>query len=248
MHHLGATRSSLKADHLLQTPDTFIRTPLPGAEGVEFVIHAAPQLGAGFSQMTAEFSAGGTLGPALAQRFIFVLAGELAVQVETDSYLLVDGGFAYLPQGTLHSVRSIGTARAVLIEKPHEPSDGAPDPEVVIGNESSVLDIPLMGDPTLRVRPLMPDGPAYDFAVNTMAYDPGAALSMVEIHVMEHGLLMLAGGGIYRLGDSWYPVQAGDFIWMAPYCPQWFGALGKVPAKYLIYKDWRRHPLGVRTR
>ena len=31
MHHLGATRSSLKVDHLLQTPDTFIRTPLPGA-------------------------------------------------------------------------------------------------------------------------------------------------------------------------------------------------------------------------
>ena len=68
---------------------------------------------------------------------------------------------------------------------------------------------------------------AYDFAVNTMTYDPGAALSMVEIHVMEHGLLMLEGGGIYRLGDSWYPVEAGDFIWMAPYCPQWFGALGK---------------------
>ena len=64
-----------------------------------------------------------------------------------------------------------------------------------------------------------------------MTYDPGAALSMVEIHVMEHGLLMLEGGGIYRLGDSWYPVEAGDFIWMAPYCPQWFGALGKTPGE-----------------
>jgi hypothetical protein len=50
---------------------------------------------------------------------------------------------------------------------------------------------------------------------------------------MEHGLLMLEGGGIYRLGNCWYPVQTGDFIWMAPYCPQWFGALGKTPAKYL---------------
>jgi (S)-ureidoglycine aminohydrolase len=29
---------------------------------------------------------------------------------------------------------------------------------------------------------------------------------------------------------------------MAPYCPQWFGALGKTPAKYLIYKDWNRQP------
>ena len=58
-----------------------------------------------------------------------------------------------------------------------------------------------MGDDALRVRSLMPDGPPYDFAVNTMTYDPGASLSMVEVHVMEHGLLMLEGGGIYRLGD-----------------------------------------------
>ncbi len=64
-----------------------------------------------------------------------------------------------------------------------------------------------------------------------MCYQPGAALALVEIHVMEHGLLMLQGGGIYRLGNSWYPVQTGDFIWMAPYCPQWFGALGKTSGK-----------------
>ena len=30
---------------------------------------------------------------------------------------------------------------------------------------------------------------------------------------------------------------------MGPYCPQWFGAIGKRPAKYLIYKDFNRHPL-----
>ena len=80
MHHLGSTRSSLKADHLLQTPDTFIRSPLPGAEGVEFIIHAAPQLGARFTQMTAEFVAGGSLGPAPAQRFLYVLDGKLELK------------------------------------------------------------------------------------------------------------------------------------------------------------------------
>ena len=90
---------------------------------------------------------------------------------------------------------------------------------------------------------MLPTVPGLDYAVNTMCYQPGAALALVEIHVMEHGLLMLEGGGIYRLGNCWYPVQTGDFIWMAPYCPQWFGALGKTPAKYLIYKDWNRHPL-----
>ncbi|HVZ83229.1 MAG TPA: (S)-ureidoglycine aminohydrolase [Terracidiphilus sp.] len=258
MHHLGATRSSLKPDHLLQTPDTFIRTPLPGATDVEFVIHVAPQLGARFTQMTAEFAAGGMLGPTPAQRFLYVLEGALELTAEGKTHTLKADGFAYVPQGTAHSVRALEKTRAAVIEKPYEAEAAAPAPQVVAGSEAAapapqvvagseaaVPAAPLMGDETLRVRALMPDGPAYDFAVNTMTYDPGAALSMVEVHVMEHGLLMLEGGGIYKLSDAWYPVEAGDFIWMAPYCPQWFGALGKKPAKYLIYKDWRRHPLGA---
>jgi (S)-ureidoglycine aminohydrolase len=244
LQHLGATRSSRKSDHLLQTPDTFIRSPLPGANGVQFILHAAPQLGARFTQITAEFTAGGMLGAAPAQRFLYVLEGELKLNAAGDHHTLIAGGYAYLPKGTEHAVQAATDARAVIIEKPYAPQPGAA-PAIAIGNESEVPAVALMGDDSLRVRALMPDGPAYDFAVNTMTYDPGAALSMVEIHVMEHGLLMLEGGGIYRLGDSWYPVQAGDFIWMAPYCPQWFGALGKQPAKYLIYKDWRRHPLGA---
>jgi (S)-ureidoglycine aminohydrolase len=247
LNHLGSTRSSLKVDHLLQTPDTFVRTPLPGAVGVEFVIHAGPQLGAGFTQMTAEFAAGGMLGPAPAQRFIYVIEGALELKAAGGEHLLGRGGYAFLPGGTAHAIRASVPTRGAVIEKLYEPPDtpGTAAPAVNIGNEVDVVSTALMGDETLRVRALMLDGPEYDFAVNTMTYDPGASLSMVEVHVMEHGLLMLEGGGIYRLGDSWYPVEAGDFIWMAPYCPQWFGALGKRPAKYLIYKDWRRHPLGA---
>jgi (S)-ureidoglycine aminohydrolase len=247
VHHLGSTRSSVKADHLLQTPDTFIRAPLPGASGVEFVIHAAPQMGARFMQMTAEFVAGGSLGPATAQRFLFVLDGKIEVKAESKRRVLTPGGYAFLPQGSPHTVRATGIARAVVIEKSYETVAGAPAPTIVIRDEDDISASPLMGDSDVRVRTLLPDVPSYDFAVNTMTYQPGASLSMVEIHVMEHGLLMLEGGGIYRLGDSWYPVHAGDFIWMRAYCPQWFGALGKKPAKYLIYKDWRRHPLGDAT-
>ena len=135
-------------------------------------------------------------------------------------------------------------ARLAVVEKPYQPLEGTAAPGMLAGSESDVVSVALMGDPDLLVSSLLPDAPAFDFAVNTMTYQPGASLSMVEIHVMEHGLLMLEGGGIYRLGDVWYPVSAGDFIWMAPFCPQWFGALGKQPAKYLIYKDWNRHPSG----
>lgn len=246
MHHLGATRSSLKPDHLLQTPDTFVRIPLPQSPGVEFIVHASPQIGARFTQMTAEFAPEGDLGPATAQRFIYVLEGELKLTIDEQLHALQPGGFAYIPQGARHRVVATAKSRAAVIEKPYMALVSAPSPSMVVGNESGVNSVALMGDEALRVRSLMPDSDSYDFAVNTMTYDPGAALSMVEIHVMEHGLLILEGGGIYRLGDWWYPVQAGDFIWMAAYCPQWFGALGKSPAKYLIYKDWRRNPLGIR--
>jgi (S)-ureidoglycine aminohydrolase len=245
LHSLGATRSNLKHDHLIQTPDTFVRIPLPGATGVDFIVHAGPQLGANFTQMTAEFSADGTLAAAPGQRFVYVLEGELDLVMNGDRHLLGAGGFAYMPTGADHSLTAVGASKAAIIEKIYAPIADGVAPAVVIGNESSAVEVPLMGDAALRVRSLMPNTDEYDFAVNTMTYDPGAGLSMVEVHVMEHGLLMLEGGGIYRLGDSWYPVEAGDFIWMAPYCPQWFGAIGKKPAKYLIYKDWRRHPLGA---
>ena len=85
----------------------------------------------------------------------------------------------------------------------------------------------------------------FDMALNVFTYDPGATLPQVEIHVMEHGLVMLDGMGVYRLGDSWYPVEEGDVIWMASYCPQWFVAMGKTPARYLYYKDINRNPVDL---
>jgi (S)-ureidoglycine aminohydrolase len=236
MHYLGQTRSAHRADHLLQTPDTFVRTPLPGMQKATAIVHAAPALGARFTQYTVEFEAGGLLGPAPEQRFLYVLDGE----AEANGAVLTRGDYAYFPAGHAATVSANVAARATIIEKPYQPLPGVSAPAYINGRESDVAVTALMGDDALQVRALIPDGASFDFAVNTMTYLPGATLPMVEIHVMEHGLLMLEGGGIYRLGEHWYPVAEGDFIWMAPYCPQWFGALGKTPAKYLIYKDWNR--------
>jgi (S)-ureidoglycine aminohydrolase len=236
MHRLGFTRSAQRPDHFLLTADTFVRAPRPGMDGATAIVHVSPAAGARFTQYTAEFEPQGQLGPADGQRFVYVLEGELRV----DGRSLAPGGFAYFPEGCHPTVAASGAARAAVIEKPYIPTALARLPEALIGDEALVQPKPLGDDPDLLVRSLMPDDAAYDFAVNTMVYQPGAALPMVEIHVMEHGLVMLEGGGVYRLGDAWYPVTAGDFIWMAPYCPQWFGAFGKSPAKYLIYKDWNR--------
>jgi len=239
----GETRSANERNHLLHTPDAFVRTTLPGMTKATAVVHAAPALGAGFMQYTAEMEAGGTLGTALAgaQRFVYVLEGAVEV-VEGKKSMLAAGGFAYLPTGEKHTVTAAKASRLAVIEKMF--TTGATAAQVVIGKEQNVEPTALNGDEWLQVRALLPESAGMDFAVNTMEYQPGAGLSQVEVHVMEHGLLMLEGGGIYRLGEKWYSVEKGDFIWMGAYCPQWFGAIGKVPAKYLIYKDWNRHPLG----
>ena len=69
-----------------------------------------------------------------------------------------------------------------------------------------------MGDEDALLQVLLPDTAGFDLAVNRFRFQPGAALPLVEIHVMEHGLIMLEGQGVYRLGDAWYPVRAGDVI------------------------------------
>ena len=238
MQHLGQTRSAFQADHSLQTPETFVRAPLPGMRQATAIVHVSPARGAAFVQYTAELDAGGELPPAADQRFLYVLEGELTMNGQT----LQAGGYAYAVPGTSAVVTARTRARAAVFEKPYQPLHGVAAPAPFAGREPDVATTLLGDDPGLAVKALVPDDPAFDFRVNTMTYQPGATLPAVEIHVMEHGLLMLEGGGIYRLGDRWYPVEAGDFIWMAPYCPQWFGALGKTPAKYLIYKDWDRNP------
>jgi (S)-ureidoglycine aminohydrolase len=244
MHYFGETRSRSEPDHALFTADTFVRASLPGMQKCTAIVHAAPVLGAGFTQYTAEFETGGLLGPVQAERFIFVLDGEIDVEVGGEKHSLIEDGYGYLPIGVPHRVESLGVSHVAVIERPYYPLEGVPLPHALFGNERAVAGAPLMGDYAVEVRTLLPADPAFDMAVNTMTYDPGATLPMVEIHVMEHGMLMLEGGGIYRLGEKWYPVTAGDFIWMGPYCPQWFGALGKTKSRYLIYKDWNRHPLG----
>ena len=243
MHNLGQTRSSHQRNHILQTPDTFVRTALPGMKNASAIAHIGPALGAAFTECTVEFEPKGELGNTSAQRFIYVMEGAITLEAKGKRHDLGARGYAYLPEDLSHKIVAKEKSRVAVIEKSYERIEKIDTPRLIVSSEDSVSSHALDGDSDLQVKCLLPDDPPFDFAVNTMVYQPGAALSMVEMHVMEHGLIMLEGGGIYRLGDSWYPVTVGDFIWMGPWCPQWFGAIGKVPAKYLIYKNWNRHPL-----
>jgi (S)-ureidoglycine aminohydrolase len=79
-----------------------------------------------------------------------------------------------------------------------------------------------------------------DMEVNILSFEPGTYFPFVETHIMEHGLYMLEGQGLYLLGREWHECWAGDFIWMGPYVPQQFYATGWGETAYLLYKDVNR--------
>jgi (S)-ureidoglycine aminohydrolase len=235
------------ARHALIAPDGHVRSAVPEIRGADTVIVINPAMGARFAQVLVTFHAGGAAAYPDS-------SNETAGYFETGGGVLeIEGGakvrcragaFFFAPAGRAWSITApkAGT-RVTLFQKRFEPLAGVAAPEPVIGHAGEVPGQPFLGDPDARLQVLLPDVPAFDLAMNIFTYRSGATLPFVETHVMEHGLLMLAGQGVYRLEDAWYPVAAGDAIWMAPYCPQWFVAMGKSPASYLYYKDVNRSAL-----
>jgi (S)-ureidoglycine aminohydrolase len=247
MDLFGPGRSHVGRHHALITPDSFVRSPLPGWEGTEGVVLIAPRMGARFTQFLAHMQSGGFAGPAApgVERVMYVLDGTVTVLPPGEpKRTLTTGGFAFSPAGIDLRLQAETACRLNVFEKRYVSRPGVDAPPAVVGREQDVEGQPFLGDPDARLHVLLPDEPVFDMAVNVFRFRPGATLPFVEVHVMEHGLLMLEGQGVYRLGEAWYPVRAGEVIWMAPFCPQWFVAMGKTPSAYLYYKDVNRDPLG----
>jgi (S)-ureidoglycine aminohydrolase len=238
-------RTTVRRDHAVIAPETHVPGPVPGWTGARHVQLIAPAMGARFAMALVELEPGGAAGaPAEGSgRALYVLDGSVALDAGGAGRDLGPGGFAYLPPGETAALASPAGARLAVIDKPYVAQPGAARGRLVTGDATAIDPQDFLGDPRLRVTALLPEEPALDLALNLMTFDPGAALPFVETHVMEHGLLVLEGTLVYRLGDDWYPVGAGDAIWMGPFCPQWCCAYGDAPATYLIYKDWNRDVL-----
>jgi len=243
----GQTRTCVKARHALITSDGHVASMLPGLENVRLVTHITPAMGAGFAQFSlafAEPNGRAHFAANVCESVIYVTSGMVHCQAGSVAGKLGAGGFAYISQTDTLEISSTGAAAQVTIfQKKYAAAPGLKPPTSFLGSSEKIAGQPFLGNPKALLQVLLPDEPAFDMAVNVFTYQPGATLPFVETHIMEHGLLMLSGQGIYRLEDSWYPVAAGDVIWMAPYCPQWFVAMGDEPASYLYYKDVNRAPL-----
>ena len=242
----GQTRTRVSARHALIAPDGHVTSAGPGISGAKAVVVINPAMGARFAQLLVTFEEGGRAEATSSEieTAAYFESGGATVAIDATKKKCGPGGFFFAPAGKAWAISApkAGT-RVTLFQKKFVALPGATTPQPIIGDAARVRGQPFLGDPDARLQVLLPDEPGFDLAMNVFTYQPGATLPFVETHVMEHGLLMLSGQGVYRLEDSWYPVAAGDAIWMAPYCPQWFVAMGKSPASYLYYKDVNRAAL-----
>lgn len=239
----GLTRTHIGTRHALIAPDGHVKSNVPGIAGAAVIVLISEAMGARFSQLLVTFETGGR-AHALAsdvETVGYFMAGGGTVSIGDQKERCGAGGFFFAPAGQDWSIGSVtkGTQVTLFQKRFVTLADGSV-PSAVIGDAKRVKAEPFLGDPDARLQVLLPEDSTFDLAVNIFTYKPGATLPFVETHIMEHGLIMLGGQGVYRLEDSWYPVAKGDVIWMAPYCRQWFVAAGKEPASYLYYKDVNR--------
>ncbi|WP_424932512.1 bifunctional allantoicase/(S)-ureidoglycine aminohydrolase [Amaricoccus macauensis] len=203
-----------------------------------------------FSQYLMEVQPGGgsdTPEPeASAEGVLFLMEGELDLTIEGKKHRIVPGGYVFLPPGCSWALRVHGQvpARFHWIRKRYEAAEGIDLPEVIVSNDNDVEPevMPDTDGKWSTTRFVHWSDMRHDMHVTIVNMEPGAVIPFLETHVMEHGLYVLEGKGVYRLNDEWVEVEAGDFMWLRAFCPQGCYASGPATFRYLLYKDMNRHP------
>ena len=181
-----------------------------------------------------------------AEGVLFVLEGDLRLTLDGATHDMGSGGYAYIPPGSDWQVMNSGAAPARFhwIRKAYELVEGIDAPEALITNERDIAPNPMPGSDGrwATTRFVDRDDVRHDMHVTIVTFQPGTVIPFAETHVMEHGLYVLEGKGVYRLNQDWVEVEAGDFMWLRAFCPQACYAGGPGPFRYLLYKDVNRHP------
>jgi (S)-ureidoglycine aminohydrolase len=242
----GTTRDVVRAHYALLTEGGRVPTQLPGWEKAVCHVLISPALGAGFSQLLItlerEGQCAGNTG--VNQYFVFLLEGSASVLLEARKHRLEPGGYAYLPSGQdVHITSGEPGTRLLMFQKGYRPLPGVARPAGFAGHEREAKAQPLGSNGDARLQALLPDEAAFDMAVNILTCAPGGSLPAVEAPGMERGWMILQGQGLWRLEADWHLVQARDVIWAASYCPQWFLAFGKAPARCICYQEANRDPM-----
>ena len=267
MHNLpGFTRSVYETDHAVIAPESRVYGPLAGWSNATAAHVVTPHMGAHFVMSLVTMGSGArSASPAAGvERFVFVLTGSVSVAPAKahrrqapgeGERTLRAGGFAYFPpgdDGRIETERCDGATLIMYERHRVNAPPGSGEAHFLLGHADDMAPIPPGGGEVFVLRKLLPGTAAFDFNVHVMDFAPGEYLNIKEVHYNQHGMMLLQGQGIQRLGNKWcalqagdavllahirahtsirtnrpihvcrYPVQAGDVVWMAPMVPQWY--------------------------
>lgn len=245
---IGHNRGIVKSNYAFIPPEGVLISRLPHCANTVVRVLSAPTLGSQFAQYVLEIGPeGGILEPfreAGIQHFYYCLSGEAEIALDQGgSQIMTPGGYAYLPPDTSFTLKNkgSGTARVLALRKRYEPFAGLAVPEPILSHRDLVPVTNHTGFEGRGFQFLLPYGDLrFDFEMNLMWFDTGTYFPAVETHVMEHGLFMLEGQGLYFLAGDWHEIWADDFIWMGGYCPQQYYPTGPGKSCYLLYKNVNR--------
>jgi (S)-ureidoglycine aminohydrolase len=180
-----------------------------------------------------------------AEGVLFVVGGEVTLSLAGKTHTMTSGGYAFLPPKCGWTLRNEGKAPATFhwIRKVYQAVPGIAAPDAFVTNEAGIqpIGMPDTDGRWATTRFVDPTDVRHDMHVNIVTLEPGAVIPFLETHVMEHGLYVLEGRGVYRLNRDWVEVEAGDFMWLRAFCPQACYAGGTGRFRYLLYKDVNRH-------
>jgi len=186
---------------------------------------------------------------------LFVVSGELELSLTGDTVKLSTlsaGSYVYISPGDAWQIKNNAqnSASFLWIRKSYQAIAGLQTPQSFVTNEHDgfLREMPNSNGNWLTRRFVDDQDLSHDMHVNIVTFKPGACIPFLETHVMEHGMYILQGKGVYRLNNDWVEVEAGDFIWLRAFCPQACYAGGPEDFRYLLYKDVNRHaPLSIPT-
>ena len=240
---LLSSRTRVKPRYALLPLEGIPFSRLPEWPRAQVRVLAGPALGAGFVECLLDLPAGESgqhTADGQIEFFFYVLSGTMTLTVDGHDHALREGGFALVPPKNDFRMTARSASSFLLLRKRYQESAGIPLFKTITGNQADARGEVYCGDPGARLQVLIPDDLSYDLAMNIFTFDTGHSLPVTETHVMEHGLYVLQGKGVYFLDDTWMEVEATDFIWMGPFCPQSYYAAGPLASKYVYYKNVNR--------
>lgn len=234
-----------------RTMSDITTTLLPHWDATRAWVLARPLTGFAetFSQYAVEVAPGGGSSrpepDRRAEGVLFVLDGEISLELFGSRHALVAGSYAYLEPGAQWRIHNDSGATATFhwIRKVYQAVEGLEPPVSFVTHEREVaaVEMPDTDGAWATQRFVDPTDVRHDMHVNIVTFQPGGAITFPETHVMEHGLYVLEGKAVYLLNTDWVEVQEGDFMWLRAFCPQACYAGGPGPFRYLLYKDVNRH-------